>query len=109
MKIRREGENIIWVFRQFHKDFWVNSTLADYDTKQKWIISDVRFQNEADAIINLGGVILRVEREVYDRDLHESETALNKYPKFFQTIDNDSTLVELFNKCLTLCQNLQKI
>lgn len=94
---------------QFHKDFWINSTLADYDTKQKWIISDVRFQNEADAIINLGGVILRVERGVYNRDLHESETALNKYPKFFQTIDNDSTLVELFNKCLTLCQNLQKI
>lgn len=94
---------------QFHQDFWVNSTLDNYDTKQKWIISDVRFPNEADAIISLGGVVLRVERGVYNRDLHESETALDKYPKFFQTIDNNSTLVELFNKCLTLCQNLQKI
>lgn len=94
---------------QFHQDFWVNSTLDNYDTKQKWIISDVRFPNEADAIISLGGVVLRVERGVHNRDLHESETALDKYPKFFQTIDNNSTLVELFNKCLTLCQNLQKI
>ena len=50
------------------------------------IIADVRFPNEAKAIENAGGVVVRLTRKVSD-DNHDSEVALDEYP-FKHFIDN---------------------
>lgn len=73
-----------------------------------WIITDVRFPNEADAIKERGGIIIRVNRKhgynTPDRkwkemplNYHESETALDSYD-FDYVIENDTTIAELKEK-----------
>ena len=82
------------LFRKFiHENVWVNATLSNYDYIQRWIdagseavlpnyiITDVRFPNEADAIKQRKGINIRIEKdnEYYDEDSHISETALDLY------------------------------
>lgn len=82
------------LFREkIHENVWINATLNNYDYIQRWIdagseavlpnyiITDVRFPNEADAIKQRKGINIRIEKES-DKDLeneHLSETALDDY------------------------------
>ena len=51
------------VFRDnFHKDIWVLSVMARYKDSDNVVISDVRFPNEVQAIRELGGRIIQVDR-----------------------------------------------
>ncbi len=65
-----------------------------------WIVSDVRFPNEADRVRALGGLVVRIEgdpalvraQNLDARDLaHVSETALDTYAHFDCVIHNDGT------------------
>ena len=64
-----------------HPNIWVNSLMNEYNPVDRrtiqdpddsninfpnWIISDVRFPNEADAIKDRNGILIRVERFCYD-------------------------------------------
>lgn len=128
---------------RLHPDAWVNAMFADYKlVSQKlitvdftkntleeypetvvtevpnWIITDVRFENEAEAIKKRGGILIRVSREASDsmfsvensvlfnpeipklprsrREMqHESETALDHYKGFDFLIKNNYGLKEL--------------
>lgn len=78
-----------------------------------WVISDVRFENEAKAIKDKGGITIRVNRDVicslcngvgcshcYNgkvQNQHESETALDN-AKFDYFIENNSTIEELIEQ-----------
>ena len=70
--------------------------------KPNWIITDVRFPNELEAIKDRNGIIIRVDR--YDliyttEDKHESEVALdNSYTEFDYTIDNNTGIGNLIDK-----------
>ena len=56
------------------------------------VITDVRFPNEAQAIKDLGGLILRIERPgTGPVNQHPSETSLDSY-RFDAYVQNDSTL-----------------
>ena len=101
-----------------HPNIWCNALFADYklleqlpnndkalsDYKPKysypnWIITDVRFPNEADAILERDGILIRLTRttEVSEEVAnHPSETALDNYKKFTFTIDNKGTEEELY-------------
>lgn len=69
------------------------------DYYPKWIITDVRFPNEADAIRERGGFVIRIENDrVESIDTHESETALDDYEHFDEIIYNNGTLEELKEK-----------
>lgn len=110
---------------QFHNDTWVNATMADYISSTKystdfytgdktvkfpnWIIPDVRFPNEAKAIKDRGGILIRVEREDersrFSRNegdkskyYHPSEVALDDYESFTHTIENNSTIDDLIHE-----------
>ena len=123
------GRNII------HPNIWVNALFADYvcndcgqkecptdeeDTGQmihrsfpNWIITDCRFPNEAQAIKDRGGIVIRVERKPFNRaggmegnkqfseqikeDTHPSETALDDY-EFDYVIENDGSIEDLVDK-----------
>jgi len=78
-----------------HKNTWVNALMADYKETEyigsdsegadiygypDWIITDTRFPNEAQAIKNAGGIVIRVDRPGYKPiNNHPSETELDKW------------------------------
>lgn len=94
---------------QLLDNIWVNALMADYfaDFKDEsknsnWIITDLRFPNEARAIKDKGGILIRVDR--YDitgqgkLNPHTSETALDDYQDFDYIIDNFGTIEDLIEK-----------
>lgn len=87
------------VGRNLHQNIWVNSTFSNYTEDSKWIISDVRFKNEAEIIKERGGLLIRINRKGYENTGdHASETALDSYTGFDYVIENDSTIEDLIEK-----------
>jgi len=116
-----------------HPNIWVNALFADYksgyveqgvgwveteDDYPNWIITDVRFPNEAKAIKDRGGIVIRINRlseeqkiasikaranrpndaiELALKEKHPSETALDDY-EFDHVIDNNGSIEELLEK-----------
>jgi hypothetical protein len=93
-----------------HPNIWVNALFADYKPGlEKWIITDVRFPNEANIIKEKGGIMIRINRPQYlDNGLvirkneHPSETALDDYDGFDYVIENDGTVQDLIDKVKSL-------
>ena len=81
-----------------HPNIWVNSLFADYKKDSNWIITDVRFTNEAQTIKDRGGIMIRINRPLYRLDdQHPSETALDNY-NFDYVIENEGSIDELVQK-----------
>jgi dephospho-CoA kinase len=78
------------------EDIWIAAALRKMDDKSKrYVITDVRFLNEAGTIKVLKGKIWRVERpEVEAANAHVSEWEMNAY-NFDETIGNDGTVEQL--------------
>ena len=111
------GRNII------HPNIWVNATMIDYKFTEilpnedtgllnynpkynfpNWIITDMRFPNELEAIKNRNGITIRINRGIIERTgkviqkpEHISETALDD-AKFDYVIENDDNVEKLLNK-----------
>lgn len=144
MLLQEIGTNL---FRdKLHPDCWINATLSDYtpincdnlaDVLEEihqlgrvvmpdWVITDLRFPNEAKAIKSKDGITIRINRpkyphgiykigencytgsigmENFDKALkkeagiveHESETALDDY-EFDYVIENNGTIDDLIEK-----------
>jgi hypothetical protein len=78
-----------------HDNVWVNALMADYDDNSNWIITDTRFPNEAKAIKDKGGIIIRIDRPgVSPINTHPSETGLDNW-KFDYKIANLSDIFTL--------------
>lgn len=77
-----------------HNNVWVNALLADYNENSNWLVTDTRFLNEAKAIKDLGGVVLRIERSTCQLGTHPSETALDDYT-FDYVIHNNGSKEDL--------------
>lgn len=95
--------------KEISPNIWVNSLFSRYDSlnyrersgdiiKPNLIITDVRMPNEAQAIKDRGGILIKVDRETGYKDNHISETALDDYDGWDYVIDNNGTLEELINK-----------
>ena len=110
---------------RIHPNIWVNALFADYTevaglakdednisvqylegVYPNWIITDVRFPNEAEAIKKRGGIILRIERPNVERMLHRSETSLDNWD-FDYTIKNDYNLDKLINSVTTFTKEIE--
>ena len=62
-------------------DIWIYLALKDVHSSDKYVITDVRFPNEAECIQALGGQIWRVKRiGVGAVNEHVSESAMDDYP-----------------------------
>lgn len=79
------------LFRKHFDDMvWIKSLFAPYDKdKDNWVVSDVRFRNEAEYVRAMGGILVRLEgdpagvRANSTRDMtHPSETELDDYEHF---------------------------
>lgn len=88
-----------------HDNTWVNALMADYKPidwnndeqpeHPNWIITDTRFPNEAQAIKDAGGLIIRVDRSgVKPINNHPSEVGLDDW-NFDYKIANVSDLKAL--------------
>jgi len=82
--------------RYFGAEVWVDLALrkaAKIDGPV--VFTDCRFPNEADAVaVDLGGLVVRIERTGAGAGEHASETAMDGYP-FDHVVTNDGTVEEL--------------
>lgn len=119
------------VGRAIGKNLWVDSLMQDYHKQFSqipeygisaegyripisinvvepcWIISDTRFPNEADRILDKKGVLIKVERETGLDDNHPSEHALDDYKKFTYVINNNGTLQELIDQVIVIMSEIE--
>jgi hypothetical protein len=105
--LQRMGQGI----RNLDEGFWVRVALDRVSVAETWnlpvVVSDVRYRNEAEALRNLGFLLVRIVRgEVVplgDQSamLHTSENELNDYPTDL-TVANDGTLTDLLEVADTL-------
>jgi hypothetical protein len=100
-------------------NIWVNALFADYKKPAQiaiettggytnyptsvnfpnWIITDVRFPNEVEAIKKRGGIVIRINRNNIDNSsTRESETALDNYQGFDWTLDNCGNIEDLIKE-----------
>jgi hypothetical protein len=89
-----------------HPNAWVNALFADYKAHAAmfkgedesympcWIIPDVRFTNEFDAIKARGGVVVRIERGERAASDHQSEIELDN-AAFDYVIYNNGPIADL--------------
>jgi hypothetical protein len=88
-----------------HDNVWVNALMADYDEEySNWIITDTRFPNEAMAIKNKGGIIIRVDRPGFEPiNSHPSETGLDgwNFDYKIQNLDDIFSLKQVVQQILT--------
>lgn len=95
-----------------HTNVWVNALFADYKCPEcnsipsqvcfghrnpNWIITDMRFPNEMEAVVEKGGITIRVVRPGTVTGEHLSEIALDGHTMHYEII-NDGTLEELVEK-----------
>lgn len=89
------------------EDIWIKALMTDYQAKKdNWIVTDVRYQNEADHIKNKGGILIRVNRNTHNNDNHKSEIDLDDYNKFDFIIDNNGSVEELIKKVIEIYDKL---
>lgn len=82
----------------FDQDLWVKQAINRIEDGAKVVVSDVRFENEAEAIKNLGGLVFRIERGgVGPTSSHKSETSLEDY-SFDAVVTNDGDIKSLHTK-----------
>ncbi len=84
----------------FGPGLWVESMRRHMDKAahlgtKHFVFSDVRFPAEADWILGLGGVLVRLDRNNSGAGTHASETAMDDYPHWDYVWDNNGTLPEL--------------
>lgn len=97
-----------------HPNIWVNALFSDYIPREgdkkgslfypNWIITDMRFPNELQAIKDRGGITIRVNRSnMFDAAIkslkieHQSETALDN-AEFDEVIENNGSIDDLVEK-----------
>ena len=97
---------------QFNPEVWIHAALEPNPTSNI-IITDCRFPNEADAILERGGILIRLQRNINKLSLnsvnHSSETALDDYTKFTHIINNNSSVSKLDKALITILKKYHLI
>jgi hypothetical protein len=88
-------------YRAVDANFWINDLFKYFDKNNisNAIIPDGRFPDEIDAVLDRGGVHVRIGREhgveVHGND-HSSETSLDNYPNIDYIINNNGSIEDLY-------------
>lgn len=83
---------------------WIDAALGDSHLGYNVVVTDVRFENEAEAIRDRDGIVVRIERPgVGPANAHPSETALDDWP-FDYIVGNTSTVDVLHQKMRRLAE-----
>lgn len=98
-----------WGRELIHKDLWLQ--LGEIRIRKLWeqgfdvIVGDVRFDNEASIIRSLGGIVLKVDRDVNAVSSHPSEDGVSSH-LIDAVIANDGSPADMFDNA---CKALFKI
>lgn len=88
------GRQVMW------DTIWIDATIKQIEPGKNYAISDARFLNEFDAVTDLGGRVIRIERTgVGPANNHASEMEALDY-HFDTIIRNNGTLEEFKQKVL---------
>lgn len=81
------------VMRGVNDNIWIDCTLSNCD--ENCIVSDCRFPNEAKAVKERGGIVIKVVRpDAKSEDTHQSETLIDDIDADY-TLWNDTSLENL--------------
>lgn len=86
----------------FDQDFWVNQVLDHYRKGELLVVTDVRFPNEAEAILAAGGTIWEIVRPNAAKIAESGHASETRLPDDLidLTIVNDGTLEEFREEVL---------
>lgn len=99
-EVRRLLQDLGLAARQvLGEDVWLSATMRKVvEEPRPVVITDVRFRNEAQAIRDAGGYLVRIVRPGHDDgDTHPSETELDDWPQDY-TVMNDSEVQALWDE-----------
>jgi hypothetical protein len=78
------------------QDIWVDTLIQHIDTAHTWIVTDLRYLNEAEKLWSLGATLVRIERPgVGPANDHISETNLDSWTQWDIIVANDRSLADL--------------
>lgn len=97
--------------RACHPDVWVRALLRQLDepgAPERVVIPDVRFQNEVDAIVNAGGIVIRKwgARPAPGECTHESEAGVLGLTRIYREVGHYARLETLECWVADLCAGL---
>lgn len=78
------------------ENIWVTATMSkihnllSVKNYRGVVVTDIRFPNEAAAIKDAGGILIRIERDQNVIDLHESEKYILTLPVDYVIVNNDT-------------------
>lgn len=99
-----EMEKIKENFWTYRFKIWYENQL-EINKDVKIVVTDVRFDNEANIIKELGGIIIKVERKnKKNLDQHKSETSIEKI-KCDYLVKNDSNIENYYKKLTKIVKN----
>lgn len=92
----------VWIrvgnkMREVFSSTWLEYALLGGDADVK-IITDLRFPNEGDRVVELGGLCYRIDRPGLEKGHDAAEVALDDWSKWHGIIKNDGTLADLHTK-----------
>lgn len=96
-----------------HQDAWILTLFAYFKPDvARWVLDDVRFPNEVDAVKRHGGLVIRLEgdpngiREKTLRNLsHPSETALDDYAGGWDAVINTELFIDRWDE---MCAEIER-
>jgi hypothetical protein len=99
-----------WGRNMVNENLWILKAMTDAGADAidgiYTAITDVRFENEAEAIRGRGGYIIHVARpDALQVNAHVSEAGVQKHPRDF-TIINDGSLTDLYAKVNEVMENV---
>lgn len=108
-KGRRFLQELATTVRNFDPDFWINIVLNEIKQESlssknsKYVITDLRYKNEAELLKSLGGMLIRVEGSYTnmttispDLAIHTSEIDLDNYNNFDYVLKNNTSFENLY-------------
>ena len=85
--------------RSQDKEYWLKRLQEKVDEHNDEadavIVTDCRFPNEADLVMEMGGYVIQVIRDTDHSDSHPSETSMDGYAHFYHVIYNMGSLDDL--------------
>lgn len=80
-----------WGRSMIHPDFWLMVAKQHLTSDQDWVISDIRFENEAQFIRDMGGVVIHIERDTdtISQDNHASESGVAVHAEDFTFLNGN--------------------
>lgn len=86
-------------------NLWIKALFANTEDWSNYIIADVRYPNELEAIKERDGVLIRIDRNGAGAGNHSSETALDNYNDWDVHIENNGSIEDLFETMKIFIKN----